>query len=501
MRLWEAGLPRLPTIVAAASPLFASMDALMQRAADGATAAGMAESLAHMERGVHNMSRAAKRAVVAAIRAGESDPYGDGDQSCLATLPGMAGVHQTQGLRDAWSTGLDLMETAEREPFHFACLVGDAAAVGATIAAARRIDDRGEAVKRLLERRVSLMRLPALGFVVYGARLTPVPGSPAPPGQHAAVLRLLLDAGAAADARDIAGYNAVASATGVGACAATLAMVPPLVAAGGDPCAVNRFGEPILMMPIQTGNVEAFKVLLRAGAAASLNTHPPADPSQTPARMLLNVPSMVRALTEYRRTADKGARLCAVCGASARQQCQKCRTTYYCGRDCQVADWKRPGPDAHKRTCGSAAGAVDVDVKTMTAATSEVLTSIIRATGKVSSAPLTPQAGTFKVKLQVPLTHLSSALAPRDVPSVKVQDKDGRFLVIRPDGPGAAACATLDALVRSQGVAGAKIYLAARWLPPAGRVEGGTGGDGTAATPTVLRLDTSKPLAPPSPIW
>lgn len=427
----------------------------------------------------------------------------------------MAGVKQTQPLREAWSTGLDLMDTTRREPFHYSCMVGDVAAVGAAITEARRADDGGNAVKKPLERRVSLMRLSALGFVVHGARLRCAPGSPAPPGRYAVVLRLLLDAGADADARDIAGHNGIASATGVGACAATLAMVPPLVAAGGDPCAVNRFGEAILMTPIMTGNVDAFKALLHAGAAASLNTHPPVDPSQTPAQMLLTAPAMGRALAEYQRAADKGARVCAVCGASARQQCQKCRTTYYCGRDCQVADWKRPGPEAHKRTCGSAAGAVDVDVTTMTTdqmtvrtlpggrqpLRSQALTFISRSTGEASSAPLTPQEGTFKVKLQVPLAHMSSPLAPGEAMPIKVQDKEGRHLLIRPDGPGAAPYATLNSLVRSQGLAGAKIYLAARWLPSKGGVKGGSGGGGMAATPTILRLDSATPLAPLSPLW
>lgn len=120
----------------------------------------------------------------------------------------------------------------------------------------------------------------------------------------------------------------MAAPTGAGACAATLVMVPPLVVAGGDPCAVNRSGEPILRTPIMTGNVDAFMAVLHAGAAASLPIHAPADPSQAPAQMGLGVPKMRRALEKYRRTADKSARECTLCGAFARQQCEKCRTTY-----------------------------------------------------------------------------------------------------------------------------------------------------------------------------
>lgn len=115
---------------------------------------------------------------------------------------------------------------------------------------------------------------------------------------------------------------------------------------------------------------------------------------------------------------------------------------------------------------------------------------ISSATGQVMDEPLTPVAGTFKVKLQMPLCHTGSQRA-KTVMSIKVQDRQGRSLLIRSDGRGAAVTATLEALVWERGVAAAKIYLAAHWLPPGGR-----GGE-----PTVLRLDVAVPLAPPSPMW
>ena len=177
-------------------------------------------------------------------------------------------------------------------------------------------------------------------------------------GGHVAVMEALLAAGANADAKDIAGHNPVASATGVGACATSLALVPPLVAAGGDPNCVNRFGEPILMAPISIGDAAAFTALLRAGAAASLHVPLPGSPARTPAQSLNGSPALMRSLTAWQRSAARGARRCAACGAAASRQCEQCRVTYYCTRDCQVADWK--GAAGHKRTCGSV-GAVDVN--------------------------------------------------------------------------------------------------------------------------------------------
>lgn len=129
------------------------------------------------------------------------------------------------------------------------------------------------------------------------------------------------------------------------------------------------------------------------------------------------------------------------------------------------------------------------------------LAFLSRSIGTVSDTTLTPREGTFNVKLQVPLVHMSSLLEPGVVMPIQVQDEAGHFLLIWPDGPGAAPYAALDTLVRSTGLAGAMIYFAARWLPPEGGGNGGCGSNGSAATPTILRLDTSKPLAPPSPIW
>lgn len=139
-----------------------------------------------------------------------------------------------------------------------------------------------------------------------------------------------------------------------------------------------------------------------------------------------------------------------------------------------MADWKRPGADAHKRTCGSA-GALDIDVPVMATTqllvptgTGEVIpmsnfSCISHATGQVMDQPLTPVAGTFKVKVQVPLRHTGSQRAKTIMP-VKIQDQQGRHLLLGSDGPGEAASATLETRPRST------------W-PPAGFPRRGTGGE------------------------
>lgn len=256
-----------------------------------------------------------------------------------------------QPLRDAWCTDVDLMEAASQEPFHRACLLGDAAAVAAAIAAVCRGADEAAAVRRLVERRMSLLRLSAIANVVYGVRLEVVPGFRRPPGRYAETLQLLLAASASPNARDNAGYNAIAGATGVGACAATLTMVSSLVAAGGDPNAVTCFGEPIIVVTIMTGNAEALKALLDAGAVPSLDVPFSSGPSITPAQMVHKSPVLMRALGEWRRGAEKGARFGAAGGDPARQQYKQCLTVYYCGRPSR---WPTGSVSAPTRTSAPA---------------------------------------------------------------------------------------------------------------------------------------------------
>ncbi|EFJ29337.1 hypothetical protein SELMODRAFT_91741 [Selaginella moellendorffii] len=37
---------------------------------------------------------------------------------------------------------------------------------------------------------------------------------------------------------------------------------------------------------------------------------------------------------------------CADCGAPAEKRCSRCKNDWYCGRSCQVANWK-----IHKKIC------------------------------------------------------------------------------------------------------------------------------------------------------
>jgi hypothetical protein len=40
-------------------------------------------------------------------------------------------------------------------------------------------------------------------------------------------------------------------------------------------------------------------------------------------------------------------RMCAFCGYPGKNRCAKCRNTFYCSKDCQLAHWK----SGHKKRC------------------------------------------------------------------------------------------------------------------------------------------------------
>ena len=48
---------------------------------------------------------------------------------------------------------------------------------------------------------------------------------------------------------------------------------------------------------------------------------------------------------------------CEQCGSVAVQRCSRCKTAWYCGRECQVKAWKV----SHKATCDLIQAAVGIE--------------------------------------------------------------------------------------------------------------------------------------------
>lgn len=214
------------------------------------------------------------------------DVYGDGDQSFLSDERGRSGRSKAQPLRDMWSAGgdsFDKIASNQVSAFWLACFTGSVAIVEDAIVAAQRRDDDSspltaaaaqsqgaegsgrEAVKKLLERRETQMRFSPLFAAITGARIgVAAVGGPAavgassPSSTHLEVARLLVDAGANVQAKDVAGYAPLAHCTsGVGDMAKTLEIAMRVLGpAGADPNAVNRFGVPPLEDALMTGRAD-----------------------------------------------------------------------------------------------------------------------------------------------------------------------------------------------------------------------------------------------------
>ena len=93
----------------------------------------------------------------------EDDPYGDGDQSEHKVLS-----PEGNALRSVWSSGADYAEVVQNSMIHRLCLLGSVQSV-------ERLIHRSEGAElpRLLEKRVSVLRVTPLMATVTARRFLP----------------------------------------------------------------------------------------------------------------------------------------------------------------------------------------------------------------------------------------------------------------------------------------------------------------------------------------
>lgn len=435
------------------------------------------------------LSRASIDAVRVANEAAQSDPYGDGDQSLLENP-------SQHPLRSAWSTGLDFQITvlSEKEAWsmHRSAFELDVEEVLDLIKEARQKVDNGdsEAMTKLLERRISLLRLTPLHYACQVARNLPHETQTISDSVYT-VVQALCEAGARVNARDIAGYTPLSSAAGFHTTSASLRLVPLLISHGADPNIRTRFGESMLVPPIMSGNTDAFRELLRAGADVSL----PDRSGLTPREMAGYSPTMLKAMTEVEREKAIQGMQCGHCGQNgARKFCSACHKAYYCDRDCQKAAWRV----GHRENCGKdTADAQHVDINPATMTSSQPfpgmdipdLHCVNNITGASSRNHMKPlhYDKAFVVKVCIPLK------VDTTMGCIKINVKNSDFLLLSPVGPGRPGHEALRRLVNRNGSELGKVYLSAKWVQ--------NRGNPGSNTESVLRIDTSKVLPPPKPIW
>ena len=172
------------------------------------------------------------------IKRNKDDPYGDGDQSEHK-------VESPEGhaLRNVWSVGADYAEVVQTSMIHRLCLLGSVKSV-------ERLIQRSEGAERqrLLEKRVSVLRVTPLMATVTARRFLPKEAlREIPASNHIQIARLLLQAGARTEARDLAGHTAFLKAVGDFPNPTSWAIAKEILMRGGDIDARNRFGETALM--------------------------------------------------------------------------------------------------------------------------------------------------------------------------------------------------------------------------------------------------------------
>lgn len=168
----------------------------------------------------------------------KDDPYGDGDQSEHKVLS-----PEGNALRSVWSSGADYAEVVQNSMIHRLCLLGSVQSV-------ERLIHRSEGAElpRLLEKRVSVLRVTPLMATVTARRFLPEEAlRRIPASNHIQIARLLLEAGARTEARDLAGHTAFLKAVGDFPNPTSWAIAKEILMAGGDINARNRFGETALM--------------------------------------------------------------------------------------------------------------------------------------------------------------------------------------------------------------------------------------------------------------
>ena len=367
------------------------------------------------------------RAAIAACTDEQSnaDPIGDGDQSFLR-----AAMESDKGMRlkRARNTGMDY-NLCNLSTFARACAAGDLATVEEALALVR---SKPKALRELLERRELLLRFtPLTCCIAGGQRMQPVDLDHLPPDvppeqaaalrrqmaaarrqggmglrqggmQHVAVARVLLDAGANANAKDVAGFTPFhLSCDKDNETALQIAAMLP--AYRGNPNLKNRFGAVPLIDATQGRQLRAVTVLVEAGADPSLvddsstaltaadlaseeyNTPPP-ELIEMMARTGITGESAAAALRQWRSSGMQNQEVSpftlAATFPDARQLfslaniklaadkpptcfapgcerpapksfCERCRRAWYCSAACQKEHWKRGG---HKEECSAASG-------------------------------------------------------------------------------------------------------------------------------------------------
>ena len=285
--------------------------------------------------------------------------YDDGDQSPLSGKSG-------QYLRNQWSTGMDCVP---HEPiFYYLSSWLKVIYSGDYDSMMEMLQDKSKAeIKKMIDRRESLMNISAIFHVVVGAR-TFAEKHPSlaeiqklceknlnVKNEHIKILEKLLSLGADVNVRDVAGFTPLHYCAQYHGNKTTLKMAEILIEAGAKVDAQNRFGSTPLMESTMAQRYDLVKFFTKLGADVFLKDHD----GSSPFSLSRTNPKMMKIFSEARKkTASKEReRLreeaggsfsnCYVCGKTDNtKRCTGCYFVCYCCRQCQKENWGE-----HKEEC------------------------------------------------------------------------------------------------------------------------------------------------------
>lgn len=383
---------------------------------------------------------------------------------------------------------------------HAACYHAAPAAARAFVAAAEaglRADPK--ALVRLLEARKGLQRFTPLHFCCLGAerayRAAGEDEARLPEfDAYVEIAELLLAKGARVDSRDVFGFTPLAVCTSETSNAASLKLVPLLLSGGADVDARNRFAEALIVEPLDTVNVPAFRALARAGADMAARDFSGIAPMQRMQKAEQKYRAIWRAWFEVTRENSIKRIKCATCNKpGASRYCSACRRVYYCSKACQVRGWKT----GHKEECGKDDNEdhfLDINVDTMTSK-EPYIDSVRDPTGPRIVPANDPLSKRMKPRqVDVPFAVcMSPAERSGDMNYfVSIMAQKGEMLLVTRDGKGAPAHKRLmDFMLSEHGAS--IIFVWAQWLPLAAS----SSKSRKKKKSNILRVDLSRILPPP----
>ncbi len=213
------------------------------------------------------------------VKKNQLDKFGDGDQSALTVVPGGPGAD----LEQYWSTGGTF--NPFQRPMEYSALLRAASwgSVREVQAILESIKDEPREVRvQYLEFRESSLRMTPLLGLVTGSRscdltrgvVCPAFLWPNPPKKrdvdHVKCAKLLLEAGANPDCKDILGKTPLMQCCNSMATTTSLAVAEVLVEYNADLAPLCRLGNCLLMEAVNTGRTDCVKKMLDLGVDPNL---------------------------------------------------------------------------------------------------------------------------------------------------------------------------------------------------------------------------------------